>query len=145
MLDVAPLGLTVFKVLFPDYPIEFYDGYTSTWLGGHTMRITTLVLSVFLAGSLVLCAFLTYLLIDRSITLSYVNSSMDSEVRSRVVIAGLIKNEWYGKKESEIYQKLKVEIERNPSMNIVMKKTEKGIDFDNFSFNFENGKLKSIE
>lgn len=109
------------------------------------MRITTLVLSVFLAGSLVLCAFLTYLLIDRSITLSYVNSSMDSEVRSRVVITGLIKNEWYGKKEIEIYQKLKVEIERNPSMNIVMKKTEKGIDFDNFSFNFENGKLKSIE
>lgn len=32
---VDSLGLAVCKVLFPDYPIEYSPGKTSTWLGGH--------------------------------------------------------------------------------------------------------------
>ncbi|OBP14337.1 hypothetical protein A5320_11160 [Rheinheimera sp. SA_1] len=33
--SIDPEGLAACKVLFPDYPIEYIDGKTSTWLGGH--------------------------------------------------------------------------------------------------------------
>lgn len=32
---IDPEGLAACTVLFPDYPIEYADGKTSTWLGGH--------------------------------------------------------------------------------------------------------------
>ncbi|MFJ2974565.1 RHS element core protein [Kluyvera sp. NPDC087067] len=32
---IDPLGLAACKVLYPDYPIEYMNGRTSTWLGGH--------------------------------------------------------------------------------------------------------------
>jgi RHS repeat-associated protein len=32
---IDPEGLAACRVLFPDYPIEYSDGKTSTWLGGH--------------------------------------------------------------------------------------------------------------
>lgn len=32
---IDPEGLATCLVLFPDYPIEYADGMTSTWLGGH--------------------------------------------------------------------------------------------------------------
>jgi RHS repeat-associated protein len=32
---IDPEGLAGCKVLFPDYPVEYADGKTSTWLGGH--------------------------------------------------------------------------------------------------------------
>jgi RHS repeat-associated protein len=33
--SIDPEGLAGCKVLFPDYPVEYADGKTSTWLGGH--------------------------------------------------------------------------------------------------------------
>ncbi|OAT32555.1 core protein [Buttiauxella brennerae ATCC 51605] len=33
--QIDPLGLDACKILYPDYPIEYMDGKTSTWLGGH--------------------------------------------------------------------------------------------------------------
>ncbi len=35
ILGFDPLGLAACKVLYPDYPIEYMNGSTSTWLGGH--------------------------------------------------------------------------------------------------------------
>ncbi|MFU2315195.1 RHS repeat-associated core domain-containing protein [Rahnella sp. PCH160] len=35
VLGMDPLGLAACTVLFPDYPIEYAEGKTSTWLGGH--------------------------------------------------------------------------------------------------------------
>ncbi|EIX9972295.1 RHS repeat protein, partial [Salmonella enterica] len=32
---IDPFGLAACKVLYPDYPIEYMNGRTSTWLGGH--------------------------------------------------------------------------------------------------------------
>lgn len=34
-METDPLGLAACKVLYPDYPIEYMDGSTSTWFGGH--------------------------------------------------------------------------------------------------------------
>lgn len=33
--SIDPEGLAACTVLFPDYPIEYAEGKTSTWLGGH--------------------------------------------------------------------------------------------------------------
>ncbi|HIE5942669.1 RHS repeat-associated core domain-containing protein [Burkholderia cepacia] len=33
--DVDLIGLAACNVLFPDYPIEYANGKSSTWLGGH--------------------------------------------------------------------------------------------------------------
>ncbi|RQZ59647.1 RHS repeat-associated core domain-containing protein, partial [Burkholderia sp. Bp9004] len=33
--NIDPVGLAACGVLFPDYPIEYANGKTSTWLGGH--------------------------------------------------------------------------------------------------------------
>lgn len=35
IMETDPLGLAACKVLYPDYPIEYMDGSTTTWLGGH--------------------------------------------------------------------------------------------------------------
>ncbi|WP_240202739.1 hypothetical protein [Burkholderia sp. LMG 13014] len=33
--NIDPVGLAACGVLFPDYPVEYTNGQTSTWLGGH--------------------------------------------------------------------------------------------------------------
>ncbi len=109
------------------------------------MKIATIILSVLLVMVLALCVFVTYLWIDRSVTLTYVNASLDSEVRSRGIITGIVENEWRGKSQSEIYRKLNMEVKKYPEKSIILKKTEKGIDFDSIHFQFENGKLKKID
>ncbi|QHM70617.1 Imm58 family immunity protein [Mixta intestinalis] len=108
------------------------------------MKIIT-VLSITLVLTLILCVYFAYLAIDSSITLTYINASMDSEVRARVILTDLIKNEWIGKSQSEIYDKLEAEAIKNPEKNIVLKKTEKVIEYDNFNFHFEKGVLKDIQ
>lgn len=109
------------------------------------MKKTTIVLSMLLMMVSVSCLFFAYLWIDRSITLSYVNASVESEIRARIIITDLIENEWYGKSSNEVYQKLSEEVNKHPEKNIVLKKTGSGIDFDNFNFYFEADKLKKVE
>jgi hypothetical protein len=88
-----------------------------------------------------------YLWIDRAITLAYVNTSLDSEVRARGIITDLIESEWHDRCEDDIYKKLMIEVEKHPEKIIVLKKSNDGkeIYFDNFHFQFDNGKLKNLE
>ena len=111
------------------------------------MRATTKKLSILLVLALFCCVFFAYLWIDRLITLSYVYASLNSEVRARTIITEVIKRDWYGKSENEVYHKLSTAIEKYPGETIVLKKSDdgKGIEFDNFYFQFDNGKLKNIE
>lgn len=68
-------------------------------------------------------------------------------MRSREVITDLIESEWHEQYEGDIYQKLMMEVEKHPEKKIVLKKNDNGecIEFDDFHFHFNNGKLKSIE
>lgn len=111
------------------------------------MRAIIITLSILLVLTLFLCMLFAYLWIDRSITLSYVYASLDSEVRARAIITEVIKRDWCGKPEDEVYHKLLMVIEKYQDETIVLKKSDdgKGIEFDNFHFQFDNGKLKNIE
>ncbi|EGT0667908.1 hypothetical protein JAG28_003286 [Citrobacter werkmanii] len=111
------------------------------------MRTSTIILSMLLILTSFLCFFFAYLWIDRTITLAYVNASLDSEMRARTIITNIIEREWYGKYEGDIYRKLMIEVEKHPEDIIILKKNDdgKGIEFDSFHFQFDNGKLINIE
>lgn len=111
------------------------------------MRVSTVILSICLVLTSFLCILFAWLWIDRTITLAYVNASLDSEVRARNIITNLMESEWYGKDENYIYQKLRIEVKKRPEDIIILKKSDdgKGIDFDSFHFQFDNGKFKNIE
>lgn len=109
------------------------------------MKLTTVILITSLVILSVLCTVFIYLWIDSSITLAYVNASVDSEVRTRIIITDLIESEWRGKSLNEVYQKLSTEVQKHPEKNIVLNKTEKTIEFDELSFFFEKNRLKKIE
>lgn len=106
------------------------------------MKLTTVILITSLVILSVLCTVLAYLWIYRSITLAYVNASVDSEVRNRIIITDLIENEWRGKSLNDIYKKLSAEVQRYPEKSIVLNKTAKTIELDELSFHFENNRLK---
>ncbi|STQ74320.1 Imm58 family immunity protein [Hafnia alvei] len=108
------------------------------------MKSTTIILITSLVILSVLCTVLAYLWIDRSITLAYVNASVDSEIRTRIIITDLIESEWRGKSLNEIHQKPSTEVQKHPEKNIVLNKTEKTIEFDELSFFFDNNRLKKL-
>lgn len=110
------------------------------------MRVTTIILSILLIMVISLCIIFLYLWIDRAVTLAYVNASLASEVRVRVIITGLIESEWNGKGEDEVYKKLMVEVNRHPEQVIILKNdNEDEIEFNNLLFRFVDGKLNKIE
>lgn len=106
-------------------------------------RLTILLGFGFLV-SLTGCAVLAYLLIDRSITLSYVTQSVDTCNTSMRHMKILLESEWSGMSEDKIFQKLKLVAARHPADQIVIKKEEGVIWFDEIRFNFESNRLKKI-
>lgn len=106
------------------------------------MKIT--LTTVALIASLVGCAVLAYLWIDRSITLSYVKQSVDAGDASTRRLERLLGGAWNGMSESAVLEKLQAEAARHPTESIVVKKEDGVIWFDETRFNFEQGRLKSV-
>jgi hypothetical protein len=82
--------------------------------------------------------------IDRSITLSYVNQSVDAANASTRQLEWLLGSTWAGMSEKIVLEKLQAEVARHPNENIVVKREENIIWFGETRFNFEQGRLKSL-
>lgn len=108
------------------------------------VKLTVTLLIAALIASLIGCAVLAYLWIDRSITLSYTNQSMETSRASIRRFEYLLTSEWGGMPESVVLQKLQAEVARFPEEKIVLKKEGDIIWFDQIRFNFEQGRLKKI-
>ena len=107
------------------------------------MKVKLLV--ALLISSWVVSAVLIYFLIDRSITLSYIEQSADVGSTCTRELEGLLGSEWKGMPESMVFEKLQAEATRHPDKHIVVKKEEGAtIWFDQIPFNFEQGRLRSI-
>jgi hypothetical protein len=106
------------------------------------MRIK--VMAAALMASLLGCAVLAYLWIDRSISLSYARQSDDADIASTRRLERLLGVAWVGMTENAVLEKLQAEADRHPAENIVVKKEGDVIWFDETRFNFEQGKLKSV-
>jgi hypothetical protein len=103
------------------------------------------VMAAALMVSLLGCAVLAYLWIDRSISLSYARQSADTDSASKRRLERLLCVAWSGMSENAVLEKLEAEAARHPAENIVVKKEGDVIWFDETKFNFEQGKLKSVD
>lgn len=104
----------------------------------------TKVMAAALVVSLLGCAVLAYLWIDRSVSLSYARQSADADSASIRRLERLLGMSWNGMAEKAVIEKLQAEAARHPAENIVVKKEGDVIWFDETRFNFEQGKLKSV-
>lgn len=91
------------------------------------------------------CFALTYLWMDRSITLSYVKSSfMTNEILNKNFLI-LINSEWIGIDKKEIVLKLNEIKNQHSHANFTIKEDNDGfIWFEDIKFQFELGRLKDV-
>ena len=106
--------------------------------------LVTSLLAIALAASLLGCAALAYLWIDRSITLSYVTQSADASDASVRELQYLLEDEWRGMPMEAILQKLKGAAARRPAEKIIVKREGDVIWFNDIRIDFEQGQLKSF-
>ena len=108
------------------------------------MSRSTLVLSIALTISLLACAVLAYLWLDRSISLSYMRQSYETERTSVESLQKLIALEWKDLPEGPLQKKLQSAAAKMPDRSVVVKKEGSAIWFDQVAFNIKNGKLDSV-
>lgn len=108
------------------------------------MKKGTYILFALFITSLVACAVLAYLWIDRSISLSYLDQSYASANRSVNRLESLLEEDWHGLPESQVLQRLQKTAARMPAPQPIVKKEDAVIWFDEVRFNIEQGKLVSI-
>ena len=112
------------------------------------MRLSraTLIWTTALAMSLLACGVLAYMWIDRSITLTYVDLSMQSTSRANELMRSLLQHEWAGLSDAEVLRRLNAEAARRPQENIFVKPEpdEHFIWFDSTQFVFQDGRLVEI-
>ena len=105
-----------------------------------TMRLLTVALVTAMTG----CLVLAYLWIDRSISLTYMQQSYETERSSVESLQKLIAFEWKGMTEAQLQKKLEQAVMQMPGRAIVVKKEDESIWFDQVAFNIKQGKLDSI-
>ena len=103
------------------------------------------VLVAFLTLAILGCAVLAYLWIDRSISLSYAILSLDTSESSTRHLEYLLEDAWRGMPEAQVLHKLRNVAARMPGEQVVIKKEEGVIWFDEVRFNIVHGKLNSID
>lgn len=108
------------------------------------MKKLTMFLSLSLSASLICCAVLAYFWIDRSISLSYLRQSYETERSSVEDLQKLIASEWKGLPEGQVQRKLEQAAAKMPERRIVVKKEGSIIWFDQVPFNIEQGRLESV-
>lgn len=94
--------------------------------------------------SLIACFVLTYLWIDRSISLVYMSQSYESERGSVKNLQRLLTFEWEGMQESALQKKLEDAAAKMSDQDVIVKKEESTIWFDQVAFNIRNGRLHSV-
>jgi len=108
------------------------------------MKKGTYILVAFLIASLVACAVLAYLWIDRSISLSYLDQSYETANRSVNRLESLLEEDWHGMPEAQVLQRLQKAATRMPAPQPIVKKEDAVIWFGDVRFNIDQGKLVGI-
>jgi non-ribosomal peptide synthetase component F len=108
------------------------------------MSKTTMLLTTSLVISVLGCLVLAYLWIDRSISLSYMQQSYETERHSVESLQKLIASEWKGIPEAQVQKKLEQVAAQMPERTVVVKKEDESIWFDQVAFNIKQGKLDSV-
>lgn len=108
------------------------------------MSKSIITLSIALAVSLILCAVVTYALIDRSISYSYLELSYETERKSVEALQKLIAVEWSNMPASQVQKKLERVAAMMPEQLIIVKKEDSIIWFDQTAFKINAGKLESV-
>lgn len=97
-----------------------------------------------LSISLASCVVLTYLWIDKSISLSYLQQSYEAERQSVEILERLVASEWRGMTEDAVLKKLEEAASKTGRSPVVVKREGDVIWFDQIRFNIERGKLSSV-
>jgi ABC-type multidrug transport system fused ATPase/permease subunit len=108
------------------------------------MSKTTMLLTASLVVAVLGCLLLAYLWIDRSISLSYMQQSYETERNSAETLQKLIASEWKGMPEAQVQKKLEQAAAQMPERAVVVKKEDDSIWFDQVAFNIKQGKLESV-
>ncbi|KAB0650448.1 hypothetical protein F7R23_24355 [Burkholderia diffusa] len=91
-----------------------------------------------------LCAIFAYLLVDRSISLSYANQSLSESNAALNSIENLLGDAWKGMERDTLVKRLQAEAAARPADSILVKEEKNVIWFGDVRFNIENGFLKNI-
>jgi HAMP domain-containing protein len=108
------------------------------------MNKTTMLLTASLVVAVLGCLFLAYRVIDRSISLSYLEQSYETQTNSVETLQKLIATEWKGMPEAQVQKKLEQIAAQMPERTIVVKKEDDSIWFGQVAFNIKQGKLDSV-
>jgi ABC-type multidrug transport system fused ATPase/permease subunit len=108
------------------------------------MSKTTLLLTISVVTAFIGCVVFAYLWIDRSISLSYMQQSYETERSSVESLQKLIASEWKGMPEAQVQKKLEQVAAQMPERAVVVKKEDESIWFDQVTFNIKQGKLDSV-
>lgn len=103
------------------------------------------VLFAVIALLLVICVGLAYLLIDRAISLSYLDASYQTTQQSHNRVVSLLESEWRGMPEKEVLARLQAAAAKQPKEDILVKKEDETIWFDSVRFEFQSGRLVKIQ
>lgn len=111
-----------------------------------TVQRMKIILGFVLFLSLVGCVALAYLWIDRSISLSYANQSLETSINSTNRLEALLNSEWQGMPQDKVLQKLELEVKRHEVDKIIISKDIENsvIWFDEIPFYFKAGRLVQI-
>jgi Immunity protein 58 len=108
------------------------------------MSKTTMLLTASLVVAVLGCLLLAYRLIDRSISLSYLEQYYETQRLSSETLQKLIASEWKGMPEAQVQKKLEQAAAQMPERTVVVKKEDDSIWFDQVAFNIKEGKLESV-
>lgn len=108
------------------------------------MKHATTLLTTALVVTVMGCLLLAYRLIDRSISLSYLEQSYETQRHSSETLQKLIASDWKGMPEAQVQKKLEQAAAQMPERAVVVKKEDDSIWFDQVAFNIKQGKLESV-
>ena len=103
-----------------------------------------MLLTISLVTAALGCLVLAYLWIDRSISLSYMQQAYETERSSVEILQKLVASEWKDMPESQVQKKLEQVAAQMPRRNVVVKRENESIWFDQVAFNIKQGKLDSV-
>lgn len=103
-------------------------------------KVTTVIVLILV----VLCVVLTYLWIDRSISLAYSKQSADAASNAMRDLEHILEREWRDLPETEVLKRLQTIFTAGAREQVIVKKDGDVIWLNEIPFHIKNGRLKSI-
>lgn len=107
------------------------------------MKKVNIIVTTIICASLGGCLMFTYLWLDRSISLGYMEQAYSRERGAVVIFQELLRQEWGGLSEGEILKKLE-DLQKKLKSDVVLKQEGSVIFLENIEFHVKNGRLESV-